>query len=126
MIQSVISSLPAPTVGQGKATVPAIGAVIATTGALAAGDYTVEISMGFAGVIAAGKALACEHRNAADAATVAELGLCPAATNFVQVYGRITIAANERIRVVNLAVVGEAASVASATIRAHLLSSAAL
>jgi hypothetical protein len=52
-----------------RRTAPAAGALIATTAALAAGDYMVEISMGFSDVLAAGKALAFEHRNAADAAT---------------------------------------------------------
>lgn len=113
-----------PVVGQGKATAPGAGALIATTAALAAGDYLVEISMGYADTIVAGKALAFEHRNAADSATQAELGNCPAGTNFVQQYKRVTVAANEKLRVVNLAVAGAAGSVAQATIRAHLLNPA--
>lgn len=121
MIQPVITALPVAVVGQGKASAPAAAAVIATTAALVAGDYMVEISMGFSDVLAAGKALAFEHRNAADSATVAELGHCPAGTNFVQVYKRVTVAVNEKLRVINLAVAGAAGSVAQATIRAHLL-----
>lgn len=110
-----------PIVGQGKVGAPGAAALIATTAALVAGDYMVEISMGFSDVLAAGKALAFEHRNAVDSATQAELGHCPAGTNFVQVYKRVTVALNEKLRVVNLAVVGAAGSVAQATIRAHLL-----
>ena len=121
MIRPVITAVPVPVVGQGKATTPAANAVIADTGALVAGDYLVEITMGFADTVLAGKGLACEHRNAANAATVAELGVCPAGTAAPIVYKRVSVAANERIRVVNLAVVGAAGSVAQATIRAHLL-----
>lgn len=110
-----------PTVAGAKVTAPAAAAVIADSGAMAAGSYLVEITMGFADALAAGKALSCEHRNAANGATLFEFGLCPAGTNFVQVYQRVVLALNERIRVVNLAVAGAAGSVASATIRLHLL-----
>lgn len=122
MIQPVITAVPTPVVGQGRSTGAIAGnALIAATAALAAGDYMVEISMGFADTLAAGKALSCQLRNAADSATQAELGLCPAGTNFVQVYKRVTVGAGEKIRVVNLAVAAAAASELSATIRAHLL-----
>lgn len=75
-----------------------IGANIADTGALAAGDYRVIAHAASDGAVAAGKSLVLVHRNAADAADVRELGGCsPAGEARIEI-PRITLAANERIR----------------------------
>lgn len=103
----------------GSATAPAGAALIADTGQLAAGIYRVEVMLGFADTLAAGKALVVEHRNAGNTAQLA---------NGIQahhsagsgagwlVFERVVVAANERIRVSNAAIAGAAGSVASATI----------
>jgi hypothetical protein len=111
----------APTVASGQATAPAIAAVIADTGALAAGVYDLEITLGFSGVLAAGKHLSVEHRNAANAANVFQYGLCPAGASKTVYISRVVVAANERIRVVVGPVAAAAAEVTHATIRALLV-----
>lgn len=110
-----------PVVGAGLVTAAAANAVIADTGPLAAGTYYVEVTTSCSGVAAAGKHIQTEHRNAANAATVAVKGGTPY-PGFQQVYyERVVVAANERIRVVQGAVVGAAAEVAIAHIAAYLL-----
>ena len=81
------------------ATVAAAGiaAVIADTGALAAGDYRVVAHLGSDGVVAAGKSVLLVHRNAANGADIRELGRCAAACSIRIEIPRITLAANERI-----------------------------
>jgi hypothetical protein len=108
----------AATVASGQATAPTAAQVVADTGALAAGVYDLEITLGFSGVLAAGKHLSVEHRNAANAANIAQLGLAPAGTGGSVYLTRVVVALNERVRVVVGAVAGAVSEVAHATIRA--------
>lgn len=81
------------------ATVVAVGidALIADSGALAAGDYRVVAHAASDGVVAAGKSIKLVHRNAADNANIKELGGCPPAGSARIEIERITLAATERI-----------------------------
>ena len=97
--------------------------VIADTGALPAGDYEVEVTMGIWGSAAAGKGLVCEHRNAANAANQSVLGGMGAGggPSYFRIK-RITIALNERIRVkVSDTVALAASEKAIASVRAYKL-----
>jgi hypothetical protein len=114
--------VPAPgTVVGGRVVAPGANVVIADSGALPAGDYRVQVLIGYADTLAAGKCAVIEHRNAANAATVDQLGAVPAGDSREIVIERLTLAASERIRVVNDAVVGAAGSVVVATVIAALL-----
>jgi hypothetical protein len=95
-----------------------IGAVIADTGALAAGDYRIVAHLGSDGVVAAGKSVNLEHRNAANGANVKELGRCAAACSIRVEIPRLTLAANERVRAVGGSVAHGAGENASAHIEA--------
>lgn len=110
-----------PTVASGETTASIAAAVVADSGALAAGTYRVEITLGFSGAPAAGKHITVQHRNAADAATLQSLGLCPAGESATILLERVVVAANERIRAVIGAVAAAAAEVTQAQIRAYLL-----
>ena len=122
MILRTVPATLATVSANGKSAVPVpVSTVIATTPALPAGDYLVEISMGYADALLAGRGLTCEHRNAADSGTVNELGMVMAGACLTQTYNRIAVAANEKVRVISLSVVGAANSVAGATIQAYRL-----
>jgi hypothetical protein len=115
-------TVPAPAAAwvSGQAVAPLAAALIADTGALAAGQYRIECDCGIADVAAAGKGIAIEHRDAANAATLHSV-VVPAQDSRSVIWERTVIAANERIRAVNLAVAGTAGSVFGASIRAALL-----
>lgn len=98
---------------------PAAAALIADTGALPAGDYKVELDLDAAAALAAGKQLIVEHRNAANAATLRQLGACTAGASKSVTIARVPLAANERIRVIVGAVLFAAGEVATAAIRAY-------
>lgn len=122
MIQGTTQAVLSQVIVGGKSAIPVpVSTVLADTGNLAAGEYLVEISMGYADTVLAGKGLSAEHRNAADTATVREFGICPAGSSFSTWIERMTVAQDESIRVITLAVVGAAGSVASASIRAYRL-----
>jgi hypothetical protein len=104
----------------GRVVAAAAGSVIADTGQLAAGDYLVEIEMAFLGTVAAGKGVAAEHRNAANSATLHQMGGASGGAGGSAVARRVTIATNERIRVVQ-EVVGGAGEVSIAGIRVYAL-----
>lgn len=74
-----------------------IGAVLADTGQLAAGDYQVNGNFGADGVAAAGKAIEVAHRNAANNGDIKILTRCPAGATGHMLVPRITLALNERI-----------------------------
>jgi hypothetical protein len=93
-----------------RAAAPGIGAVQADTGALAAGDYDFDIELMVSEPAAAGHSLVVEHRNAANAATLFNLGGCPAPGAVQLRIRRYTLALNERIRVIAGTVAGIAAS----------------
>lgn len=100
---------------------PAANAVICDTGAMAAGDYRVEINAGCQGALAAGKCMIVEHRNAANGATLHSF-VVPINGVTSTVWERVTVALNERIRVVNGPVAGEVTnSRYGGSIRAALL-----
>lgn len=84
-----------------KSAAPAANAVQATTGALSADDYDFDIFLAVADTVAVGKGLVVEHRNAADNATLFNLGgATPNGGAVVIPIRNYTIAANERIRVI--------------------------
>lgn len=96
--------------------------MIADTGALAVGNYRAEVALGFSGVLAAGKHVMLERRNAANGATLETLALCPAGFAQSFVFERVPLAANERLRVIT-GIVAAAGKVAHGAIRASLLPS---
>ena len=94
-----------------KSAAPAANAVQADTGALAAGDYDFDIQLSVGDTTAAGKGLVIEHRNAANAATLQNLGGCGDQGCAIQVrLRRYTLAVNERIRVIAGTAAGAAGS----------------
>lgn len=102
-----------------SAAAAAIDTVVADTGSLPAGTYEVEITGGILGPDTAGVGLVAEHRNAANAATVSTLG---GGTQFERRIKRVTIAANERIRIKVDAVALPASTKAVAAVRVYQLS----
>jgi hypothetical protein len=110
-----------PTAVSGSSVAPANAAVIADTGALAAGTYLVEINLIASATPAAGKQLQVEHRNAANGATVNYLGGVTGGQVFQAIVERVVVAVNERIRVVVGAVAFAATEGAIASIRAYRL-----
>ena len=82
-----------------KSAAPAANSVQADTGALVAGEYDFDISLS-ASDTAVGKGLVIEHRNAANSATLQVLGGVPAGGAVQFKFRRITIATNERIRII--------------------------
>jgi hypothetical protein len=111
----LISPSVAPIFASGIVIAPAANAVIADTGALPAGVYRVIVHVGSTGVAALGKGMSYEHRNAANSANVRTFTWpTPAAYSIEQYY--VTVALNERIRVVNATTAGEASSRYSALI----------
>lgn len=115
------SPLVAPLFTSGQQVAPVAAIVVTDTGALGAGVYRVEANLGFSGVLAAGKHLTLEHRNAANAANVTQLGMCPAGGSESFVFERVVLAAGERIRAIVGAVAAAAGEVAHGTIRVYLL-----
>lgn len=106
-----------PIVASAVVVAPAAGAVIADTGGIAEpGQYDLELTGGISGVAAAGKHIAFEHRNAANAATLQTYGLCPGGAGFSASIARVTIAAGERIRALN-GIIGAAGEGFQACIR---------
>lgn len=93
-----------------KSAAPAIGAVQADTGALAAGDYDLDIFLCASDTVAVGKGLVVEHRNAANAATTQTLHAIPAGMADNIRIRRYTLALNERIRVIAGTAAGAASS----------------
>lgn len=112
------TNAPAASVGA-LTTASTAGTVIADSGALPAGDYTVDVELDAAGVVAAGKGLVVEHRNAANSATVKPLGGCAAGASRTLTIRRISLAANERIRVIANAVAFGAGETAIAAIQVY-------
>lgn len=94
-----------------KSAAPAANAVQADTGALAAGDYDVDIHLAVSDTVAVGKGLVIEHRNAANNATLANLGgVTPNGGAGRFIFRRYTLALNERIRVIAGTAAGAASS----------------
>jgi hypothetical protein len=93
-----------------KSAAPAASAVQADTGALAAGDYDFDVSLCASDSVAVGKGLVLEHRNAANNATVVNLGGIPAGGSERITLRRYTIATNERLRVIAGTAAGAASS----------------
>jgi uncharacterized protein YjlB len=104
-----------------SAAAAAADTVIADTGALAAGDYEVEIACAVLGVGVAGVGLVAQHRNAANSADISTLGGCAGGDSTCIRVKRVTIAASERIRVKVDAVALPATTKALASVRAYKL-----
>jgi hypothetical protein len=96
------------------------GTVVADTGALGAGTYLVEVIAAILGVATAGVGLVIEHRNAANGANISVLGGIGGGGDGLDTeISEVTIAANERIRVVVGATALPASTTAVASIRAY-------
>lgn len=93
-----------------KSVAPAANSVQVDTGALAAGDYDFDINLAAADTLAVGKGLVVEHRNAANGATLFNLGGCVAGQPMRLQFRRYTIVTNERIRVIAGTAAGAASS----------------
>lgn len=95
-----------------------IGAVLADTGALPAGKYYFRVNLAQADIIAAGVGLFVEHRNAANAATLKDLGgSVPGGGGPTELeFDNYPIVANERLRVVGGSAASGAASLQVAAI----------
>lgn len=105
-----------------KSAAPSANAVQATTGALPAGDYEITINLAVADTVAVGKGLVVEHRNAADNATLNVLGGCtPNGGAVAFTMPRLTLALNERIRVIAGTAAGAASSMYVSAIGRRLL-----
>jgi len=76
---------------------PAANTVLADTGALAAGQYDIEVDAGSSDTVALGKHIEIQHRNAANGANLHTYVIPgPLAQSFV--WKKIHVALNERIR----------------------------
>jgi len=93
-----------------KSAAPAANAVQATTGPLPAGTYDFEIILLASDTVAVGKGLVVEHRNAADGATLQTLGGIAAPDSRQISLKGVTLALNERIRVIAGTAAGAASS----------------
>ena len=93
-----------------KSAAPTANAVQADTGALAAGTYDFYITLAASDTVAVGKGLVVEHRNAANGATLQNLGAIPAGGQVVIELRSYVIAASERIRVIAGTAAGAASS----------------
>lgn len=94
-----------------KSAAPTANAVQADTGQLAAGTYDFDVHLAVADTVAVGKGLVIEHRNAANNANVNVLGGCTPNGGAVSLcIRRLTLAANERIRVIAGTAAGAASS----------------
>lgn len=93
-----------------KAAAPAIGAVLADAGALPAGLYDFQIHLVCSDTPAPGRGMVVEHRNAANAATLKDLGGATPETTVDLYIRNYRLALNERLRVIAGTAAGIAAS----------------
>jgi hypothetical protein len=93
-----------------KSAAPTANAVQADTGALVAGDYDFDIQLAASDTVAVGKGLVIEHRNAANAATLQNLGGIAPSGGAQFRLRRYTLATNERLRVIAGTAAGAASS----------------
>jgi hypothetical protein len=107
---------PLTTRASGNVAAPNANSVVCDSGQLAAGSYAVHYSLAAMDTLAVGKGMIVEHRNANNTSTTHSLGGCVAGGSQVGVVERVTLAANERIRVI----AGSAAGAASSRYIAHL------
>ena len=117
----VVQRYAAPVVASADLVAAAADAVVADSGPLPAGAYRVEITAGFSGVVAAGKHLVAQHRNAANDANIHSLGNCPAGASLSHTLSHVVIEEDERIRVVVGPVAAALNEGTTAQIRAYLL-----
>ncbi len=122
IIGRVRQELDAPTTWvTGFAIAPAAGAVIADTGAIATGgNYRVEIDMSVNAATGRGKEMEAQHRNAANTAH-AHWQLLPAPGVVQIIWSNVPLLVNERVRIVNGPVAGDASSNYNASIRLYRL-----
>lgn len=93
-----------------KSAAPTANSVQADTGALAAGSYDFDINLTVADTVAVGKGLVVEHRNAANSANINVLGGCAPSGSVHHEVRKLTLATNERIRVIAGTAAGAASS----------------
>jgi len=94
-----------------KSAAPGASAVQADTGAIATGaDSQLEINLAVSDTNAVGKGLVVEHRNAANSATLQNLGGCASPGNQSLIFGKYALLASERIRVLTGTAAGAASS----------------
>lgn len=105
-----------------KTAAPTASSVQCDTGQLAAGDYELDIHLVASDTVAVGKGLVIEHRNAANNANINVLGGCTAAETIDISIARITLAQNERIRVIAGTAAGAASSMYVSSIGRRLVS----
>lgn len=88
-------------IATGRTTNPAANAVIVDTGQLAAGDFDVKAFMTAVGATMTRELIELQHRNAANSATINawQMGMVGGATVHMEVDFSLTIATNERLRV---------------------------
>lgn len=103
----------------GSTAAPAANTVIADTGTLAAGKYDFISSAGGDAAAAAGKLLLIERRNAANTATL-HRHLIPMPGFAQPIWRGITIATDERVRVITGATAFEASTTATGDIQARI------
>ena len=108
----------------GLALAPLANVVIADSGPLPAGDYDIWASIAFGGIATAGSSgqVVLQHRNAANAATLATLLQLATATVSTTGFGALPqtgyrLALNERIRVITLTQTTSGAVTASIGVR---------
>ena len=110
----------APTAVSAKNAAPGIGAVQADTGALAAGTYDFDVYLAISDTVAVGKGLVVEHRNAANAATLFNIGgAAPSGQIQIQIRS-YPLLLNERVRVIAGTVAGAANSMYVSAILSRL------
>ena len=120
-LQVDVLSTPAPTLAapgaaaSGSVTAPAASAVIADSGAMAAGNYLVIVDLSSTGVAGVGKYMIVEHRNAGNTATLRSVIMAVPNTHRIE-WPKLVLAANERIRVINSPTAGAASEVYAAMV----------
>jgi|SRR5215211_4168469 len=102
--------------GAQSAAAAGAGTVVADTGPLAAGTYTLDFELAVLGAAVAGVGLVIEHRDAGNSNALDVIGGCPGGGAVRGRFESIVLAANERIR----AVVGATALPATTTATARL------
>ena len=93
-----------------KAAAPGIGAVLADSGPLPAGLYDFQIHLVCSDTPAPGRGMVIEHRNAANAATLKDLGGAVPETAVDLYIKNYRLALNERVRIIAGTAAGIAAS----------------
>lgn len=84
----------------GSSTAPVANTVLADTGALPAGDYDIEVTGCVMDIAGVGLGLLVQHRDAGNANNVFQFGGCGSPGSFSYIIRRLTLADNERVRII--------------------------